>query len=121
LVTSALSIAEVAKVNNDKPLTAKQEKQIEAFFENDYIELVTVDRFVAERARSIVRGFGLKPSDAVIVACALMAEASVMHTYDEKVLKRDGKIGLPGKPLLEIKEPSDPEQPDLFAGDKGDQ
>lgn len=117
-VTSALSIAEVAKLDPLKPLTTKQERDIDEFFENEYIEIVTVDRFVAEVARSIVRNHKLKPSDAVIVASALMGEAAVLHTYDEKVLKRDGKIGLPGKPLLEIVEPTDPEQPDLFAGSK---
>ena len=115
IVTSAFSIAEVAKLNTKKPLTKPQEKRINEFFQNDFIELVAVDLFVAELARSIVRNHGLKPGDAVVVASALMGNADVLHTYDEKVLKRDGFIKRKGSKPLEIKEPYLPQQ-DLYAG-----
>lgn len=116
LVTSALSIAEVAKLDHKKPLSAKEEKAIKEFFENDFIELVTVDRFVGELARTIVRDHRLKPGDAVIVASAILGEASMLHTYDENVLKRDGLIG---NPPLKIEKPRLPtEQPIFFAGQK---
>lgn len=116
MVTSAFSIAEVAKLDHKKPLTTKEEKAIQEFFENDYIELVTVDRFVGELARTIVRDHSLKPGDAVIVASAILGEAMMLHTYDDKVLKKDGLIG---NPPLKIEKPRLPtEQPIFFAGDK---
>jgi hypothetical protein len=47
LVTSTLSLAEVSKPPQDQ----QHSNSIEAFFENDYILLVSMDKFVGERAR----------------------------------------------------------------------
>ena len=63
ILTSALSLAEVCK---DPAIKTQQADAISDYFENDYILLVNVDRFVGERARTLMMGggyTGLKPPD----------------------------------------------------------
>jgi len=101
IVTSAFTLCEVAK-GDESVLPEDQEKMIVNFFENPYILIQQVDAFVAARTRDIVRGFGLKPADALHVASALAASVSEMHTYDAThLLPRDGQID-----ALRIRQPS---------------
>jgi predicted nucleic acid-binding protein len=115
IVTSAMSLVEVSKLNNlGGVLPEWKEKLIVQFFENDYISVRTVDRVVAETARPIIRGHNLKAPDAIHVATALLARAQVLHTYDSQdLLPLDRKIGLPSLPLLRIEEPKWEFQPPL--------
>jgi predicted nucleic acid-binding protein len=93
IVTSALTMVEVVKITELGLLDQDTEQLVADFFENDFISLRNVDRFVAERARPLVREFNLKPADAIQVATALLMKVDVMHTYDEKhLLKLNGKI-----------------------------
>jgi hypothetical protein len=112
IVCSAMAIAEVVKIDaGEKPLTPKQAKQIKAFFENDFIDLVAIDRFVGEMASDFVRGYGIKPPDAVHIASAIIAQVPVFQTYDDKLLNKNGKI-----PGVSIERPTIPgEQPSYFA------
>jgi len=102
IATSAFALCEVAKLEG-LPLPDEQERMIVEFFDNPYIVVVQVDRFVALKSRDITRRFGLKGKDAVHVASALLAPASVMHTYDEShILKLNGLVG---DPPLRIERP----------------
>ena len=55
---------------------------------------MNLDRLVGEHARLLMTSghAGLKPPDAVHVASAILGLASELHTYDDKLLKLDGKI-----------------------------
>ncbi len=108
LVASTLVIAEVVKLNGLTETEEKQAKLIQDFFENDYIEIRTVDRLTAEYAANISRKHGLKPADAIHVATAILHKCDCLQTYDgvqgchSKLLALDGQIGWP---TLAIKPP----------------
>src|SRR5258708_23468743 len=72
IVTSSFSLAEVCK---NKDVRDQSPDKIAAYFENDYVLLVALDRFVVERARALMLGgyTGLKPPDACHVATAAIA------------------------------------------------
>jgi predicted nucleic acid-binding protein len=104
LITSAFTMVEVVKLTNLNLLDEQVEQLVTEFFENPYIAVRNLDRFVSEKARPIVRQFGLKPPDAVHVATALLMKADVLHTFDHRHL-----IPLSGKiEGLRIEEPPDP-------------
>jgi len=129
--TSALSLVEVSKH------PAKEQKdsadKIKAFFENDYIVVVPLDRRVGEFARELMqRGYaGLKPPDAAHLASAAIVNADELHTFDAKLLalderieKADGtklKICKPstgGPPLPLLDQPQTEEENDAQSGDE---
>lgn len=87
IVTSTLSLCEVVSLRHLSTLVDDEiEDRIRDYFENPYLYLKPVDRFVAERARSIAREYRIKPLDSVHVASAIMLQAPIMHTYDGKLL-----------------------------------
>jgi predicted nucleic acid-binding protein len=92
IVTSAFTMAEVVKVKNLNLLDEQAEKTVTEFFENPYISIRNVDRFISERARPIVRFFNVKPPDAIHIATALLMEVQTFHTFDGDVLRHNGKI-----------------------------
>jgi predicted nucleic acid-binding protein len=99
IVASTFSLCEVVRVDERLP---DQERLIVEFFRSPYILIQPLDWSVAQKTRAIVRRLGIKPNDAVHIASAIQADASVMHTYDEKLLKLSGKVG---DPPLRIEEP----------------
>jgi predicted nucleic acid-binding protein len=101
IVTSAFTMIEVSKLKNVGLLDEATEELVAQYFENDFISIRNVDRFVAEKARPLVRKYGLTPSDATHVATALLMEVDVMYTFDKGLLKHDGLID-----GLKIKEPT---------------
>ncbi|MCH7725344.1 MAG: type II toxin-antitoxin system VapC family toxin [Planctomycetes bacterium] len=111
LVASTMCIAETVKLDQSTNTATQQAKTIREFFENDFISVKSVDRFIAEKAAEIARQHGLKPPDAIHVATALRWKCSVLHTYDgeqgdpKKMLAFNGKIGTPP---LSIELPSTP-------------
>lgn len=115
IVTSALTLTEVIKKKGEKPIPKEHEQKIRDFFEQPWIIVRDVDRFVAERARDLIWSQGLKSADAIHLATALRLGLTVMDTYDEKLIALDGKLG---KPPLRIGKPSMPHTPDLFPGTK---
>jgi hypothetical protein len=106
IVTSTFSMAEVSK-----PPAAdgsdRANANIEAFFENDYILLVNVDKFVGDRARTLMRGgiSGLKPPDATHLAAAAISDVEEMHTFDNRLLALDGTIDKADGTKLKICKP----------------
>lgn len=115
IVTSALTLTEVIKKKGEKPIPRESEQKIRDFFEQPWIIVRDVDRFVAERARDLIWTHGLKGADAIHLATALRLGLTIMDTYDEKLIALNGKLG---KPLLRIGRPSMPHTPDLFPGTK---
>lgn len=111
IVTSAWTLTEVIKKKGEKPIPRTSEQKIRDFFENPYILVREVDRFVAEQARDLIWAHGLKGPDAVHLATAVRLGLTVMDTFDIDLLKLDGKCG---RPPLRIGHPSVPHTPDMF-------
>jgi predicted nucleic acid-binding protein len=133
LVASALVIAEVVKLKCSSEPLPDQVKRIHEFLENDFIEVKSVDRGIAESAAELCREHsGLKPHDAIHLATAIRWKCQCLQTYDgEKrspkktgkyMLDFDGKIGWPAlsihipkrllqtqRPLLDTITPDNPE------------
>jgi len=110
IVTSALTIAEVVKMDCDSvnpTRIAEDVAKIRQFFENDYLAVKNVDRLIAEQAGDIVRQHGIKPPDAIHVATALSSKCACLETYDERLRRLDKKVGWP---LLRISLPRDPDE-----------
>ncbi len=91
IATSTFSYVEVCK---EPKLRDEAADKIAAYFENDYVLPVNLDRAVGERGRELMmKGYSkLKPADACHLASAVIANAEEMHTFDDKLLALDGKI-----------------------------
>jgi predicted nucleic acid-binding protein len=91
IVISALCYAEVCK-NAD--VLDNDEAKIAAYFENEYVLPVALDRTIGEKARSLMMNgiVNLKPADACHLATALIANADELHTFDRKILDLDGQV-----------------------------
>jgi hypothetical protein len=79
------------------------------YFENDYILLTNVDRFVAERARELMMAAysKIKPPDAVRLATAAISpNVDELHTFDGRLLNLDGLINKEGGGTLKICKPN---------------
>jgi predicted nucleic acid-binding protein len=106
IVTSTLSLVEVCK----SPLVKGEgEDQIGAYFENDYVILASLDRFVGERGRELMLGgyAGLKPPDAAHVASAAVTDVDEMHTFDRKLLDMNGVVDKADRTKLKICKPGE--------------
>lgn len=99
LVTSALSMAEVAFAEGERPpgsLSAAKLKTIDDLWEDrSMILLVEFSSVIAIEAREIIRqGFAekrrIQASDAVHLATARNMGVADFHTYDKELLEWDG-------------------------------
>ncbi len=93
IVTSAISVAEVAYVAPEapgRPLDPDVERRIEDMWRwRQAIRLVEVQAGLAARARALLRhaltnGWERNPRDAIHLASAQQVSASTVHTYDER-------------------------------------
>ena len=129
IFTSTIAFSEVNRPSGVPSDIAGTPDKLAAFFENDFIVPVMLDRHIGERARALMQGgyAGLKPLDAVHLASALVANVDEMHSFDDKLLnlnerlqKKDGTplkickpaMGGPPLPLLDsppatLAEPTD--------------
>jgi predicted nucleic acid-binding protein len=104
IIVSALAMVEVVKLKDLGLLDPQTEQLVTDFFENPYVAVRNVDRFVAEKARPIVRAFNLKPTDAIQIATAILMKSDVLHTFDANhLLRLNGKVD-----GLRIEEPPEP-------------
>lgn len=104
IATSSLSLAEVCK---SAGVQGTSEDAIAAFFENDYVLLVNVDRQVGEHARTLMRAghSSLKPPDAIHMATATIVQVAEMHTFDGRLLDLDGVLDVPDGTKLKVCKP----------------
>lgn len=93
LVTSAISIAEVAYLapeGRGRPLDQATEAEIESMWRSiQAIRIVETHAGIGRRARDLLRhalenGWERNPRDAIHLASAQHAGATTVHTYDEK-------------------------------------
>jgi predicted nucleic acid-binding protein len=114
LVTSALTLTEVIKLKGKPELKKAQEAKIANFFQNEYIILRNVDRFIALAAQRLVWEYELAPKDSIHVATALRWKIPVLDTFDDGLIALSGKLALdegnPASPTLQIGIPHVPMQ-----------
>lgn len=72
------------------------EERILEFFHRPYVVRAQVDFLVAEKARYLVRQYALSGIDAVHLATALVYNAYVFETFDDKMIKKVIDGGLTG-------------------------
>jgi hypothetical protein len=96
IITSAITLIEVVRLQKQPvQLSAKDAKKITQFFQNPYIYVHTVDGAVATLARQLIWDHNLQQRDSIHVATALLRTIPKLHTFDERLLKLDGKLGNP--------------------------
>ncbi len=88
--TASITITEVHKGNSKASGDADPETKITDFFRNGFFKVVDVDRSIAESAHRLCRKHGLKPYDAVHLACAIRAGCDALLTWDSDLLKITG-------------------------------
>jgi len=111
IVTSAITLTEVIRLEGKPRLKPEQEETIRKFFEREYIIVRNVDRVVAERARQLIWEHSfLRPKDSIHIATALELKIPILDTFDDDLLKLDGKLG---NPVLRIGKPNLAYQGDL--------
>jgi predicted nucleic acid-binding protein len=111
IITSSLAIAECLWLRNHPPIPKDRAEIVRRFFRHSYIRVRNVTRLTAESAQDLVWDHGIKPKDAIHVATALEAGLTILETFDHGLISRTGLVGSP--PLV-IREPSAPDQRDLF-------
>ena len=93
IVTSAITLTEVIKLKNENPISVNSEEIIKSFFDNKFIKIVNLERWVATDARNLIWRFPhLKPKDSIHVATALRNGIQVLHTFDQDLLKLNGQF-----------------------------
>lgn len=102
IVTSALTLAEVLFVKGHVSLGQEMRSKVSQVFRQPYISVQNVTRKIAELGRELYWDKNIRPKDAIHVATALVFNIPVLNTFDEHLLKRDGRIGNPG---LRIEKP----------------
>ena len=120
IVSSSITLIEVIRIKDKPRLPKEKEITIVEFFQNDFITLRNVDRFIAEQARNLIWTYDyLKPKDSIHDATAISNNIQALNSFDDHLLKLDGLIDLPnGKGKLVIEKPHIPHQGDMFEDEK---
>lgn len=118
IVSSALTLTEVIYLNGHQLITDESphlsqqevEEKITAFFEHDCIDLYSVERRIAEKARKLIwescdLEFKVKPKDAIHVATAAVANVDVLNTYDPDLLQLNDTVACDNGDFLTIAHP----------------
>jgi len=100
--TSSYTLIEVLYLETNGEIDRdKSEKAIKDFFDSYHVIPIVPDIPLMEKAREIFFDFNIKPPDLLHVASAIYDGIEIFHTFDDKLLKKDGMIGNP--PLKIIK------------------
>lgn len=70
-----------------KPLPLTVRDRVLAFFENDYIRLINLDRAVVRKSLDYCWDHNLKPRDALHLAAAATVGCEFLETLDPHLLK----------------------------------
>ena len=103
LVTSAFTITEVLQPKGERPLSPEKRALVQRFFRRPEFVIVNVDRRLAEYAQRYFWDFNIKPKDAIHVASAVYAGVPVLETFDEGLIRHNGRLG--GSPVLQVRRP----------------
>lgn len=103
LVTSAFTITEVLQPKGERPLSSEKRALVQRFFRRPEFVIVNVDRRLAEYAQRYFWDFNIKPKDAIHVASAIYAGVPVLETFDEGLIRHNGRLG--GSPVLQVRHP----------------
>lgn len=123
IVTSAISLVEVIKLDGKKPIGEADQATVDAVMLGPHFAIRVVDRTVTQLARRLIWDHGIAVKDSIHVATALDAKVAEMHTTDKELLKLS-PLSVDGTVLL-VEEPDwlDPDSPEarghmsLFADD----
>lgn len=112
IVTSAITFIEVIKLKSEIEIKQENENKISRFFENDFIIVQNVDRLMGELGRELIWKHGVSSRDAIHLATALYNKLTIFDTFDDKLIKLDGKLTNPvrlkiGKPDIPFQESMD--------------
>lgn len=101
VIISPIVQAEVIMLpNRVVPSSEEEEEKVRAYLRHSWIRILPITAREGELARRVAGAHGLKPLDALHVACALSAKATVLETYDRADLLRIAN------PPLVIREPT---------------
>src|SRR3954454_10030807 len=82
IVTSTFTLVEARRSDGIPPLPGEEHATLNASFKHSYIEVVPVDRAVAEFAAEYRERFNLELANAVQLATAVRVGASVFLAWD---------------------------------------
>ncbi len=111
IVTSALTITEVLWLRGAPKVSRDKAEILRRFFRRSFIRVRNVTRSVAESAQELVWDHNIRPKDALHVATALDAKASILETFDDGLIGKSGSVGDP--PLI-VRKPVAPAQGKLL-------
>lgn len=120
IITSALTLVEVIKIKGKPKLPQEKEQKIIEFFENDFIIIRNVDRFLSEFARNLIWTYPqLNPKDSIHLATAVLHNIHIFNTFDNDLLSLNEYIELNDKSgKLIIKKPDIAHQGNIFKDKK---
>ncbi len=95
IVTSAFTLAEARRGEGVPPLAGEEHASLSAFFKHTYIEVVPVDRAIAELAAEYGERLSLKPGDAVQLATAVRVRAPVLLAWNGDFFREMAMAGAP--------------------------
>ena len=97
IVTSTITLTEVIKLKGRLPISDENRAKISRFFQNLYIVLYSLTRFIGDDARELIWKYShLWPKDSIHLATAIRAGIKEIHSYDGDFLALDGKLEDPG-------------------------
>ncbi len=95
IVTRALTVAEVLRLRPADAIAEERRASVEELFDRPYIRTMALTRRLAEHARDLVWGHNIGSKDAVHVASALAAKATILNTFDRQLVSRNKQVGTP--------------------------
>lgn len=110
IVTSAITLIEVVKLDRQLRLPPRDEKTIREFFKNPYIHIHNVDSEIGMLARDLIWKHSLSQRDSIHVATALKLKLDKLHTFDTELHKLSNQHG---NPKLQICRPDIKHQMDF--------
>lgn len=89
LFISPLTMAETVRPKgSDAPISRDVRDKVLAFFENDYVRMITFNREVARISLDYCWDYGLQARDALHLAFAVYAGCNALETVDQKFISK---------------------------------
>ncbi len=98
-VLSQIEVAYSAQEMSENALDGPIDDRIQSFWRSDLIELVDVNPWIADKARTVIRkarllGFQVRSIDATQIATALWLSAVELFSYDPHLKRLDSQFGV---------------------------